>query len=105
MAEYTKGPWELDSDALRGDSYTAINGEGWDELATVVTRMMGNAEDNPEGLANARLIAAAPELLEALELMVAMFADHTQYDEDGYETAAVAVAREVITKAKGAGDE
>ncbi|MGI9141650.1 MAG: hypothetical protein ACR2IJ_00515 [Fluviibacter sp.] len=101
MAEYTKGPWQLDSESLRGDSYTAINGEGWDELATVVTRMKLETKDSAEGLANARLIAAAPELLEALEGMVAMFADHAQYDEDGHEIAAVTVAQMAIAKAKG----
>lgn len=67
MMQYTKGPWTLD-ESMRGDDYTAINGEGWDELATVVTRMKMDVYDNPEGVANARLIAAAPELLEALEI-------------------------------------
>ena len=69
MVEYTKGPWELD-ESLRGNSYTAISGEDWIELATVVTRMKSSDEYSPEGLANARLIAAAPELLEALEELI-----------------------------------
>lgn len=97
---HTPGPWELD-ESLRGNSYTAISGEDWIELATVVTRMKSSDEYSPEGLANARLIAAAPELLAALEDMFALFADHAQYDEDGHEAAAVAVARAAIAKAKG----
>ena len=51
--------------------------------------------------ANARLIAAAPELLAALELMNHMFADHAQYDEEGYETAAIIATQAAIAKAKG----
>jgi len=51
---------------------------------------------------NAWLIAAAPDLLAALEEMTAMFADHAQYDDEGHETAAIAMARTAIAKAKGA---
>ena len=92
MMGHTPGPWELDSESLKGDSYTAINGEGWYELATVVTRMISGAEDSPEGLANARLIAAAPDLLAALEWAVdAAGAD--QYESCWYATARMAIAK------------
>lgn len=101
MAGYTKGPWELDGESLRGGSYTAINGEGWDELATVVTRMRGNAEDNPEGVANARLIAAAPELLEALELA----RDHLEVSNyEGDEDELLAKIDALLARAKGTDD-
>ena len=90
MAEHTKGPWELD-DALRGESYTAINGEEWFELATVVTRMETDAEDNPEGLVNARLICAAPDMFEALVWL----ADEVDDPE------ALSVIRGAIAKARG----
>lgn len=100
MAEYTRGPWELD-ESLRGNSYTAISGEDWIELATVVTRMQSGTEDSPEGLANARLIAAAPELLEALELA----RDHLEVcNHEGEEDEALAQINAAITKAKGADD-
>ena len=50
--------------------------------------------------ADALLIAAAPDLLAALELMESLFADHAQYDEEGFETAAILAAQSAIAKAK-----
>lgn len=49
----------------------------------------------------AHLVAAAPDLLAALDSMLALFADHAQYDEEGYETAAIVAAQAAIKKAKG----
>ena len=99
MMGHTPGPWELDSESLKGDSYTAINGEGWDELATVVTRMLSCDEDSPEGLANARLIAAAPDMLWTLE-QVDTYLSPMDGEEDVYAEirgvihAAIAKAKE-----------
>ena len=91
MTEHTKGPWELD-ESLRGNSFTAISGDDWIELATVVTRMNMKDEDSPEGMANARLISAAPDLLAALEWAVET-ADTEQYEADWYAAARVAIAK------------
>ena len=44
---------------------------------------------------------AAPSLLAALDTMLALFADHAQYDDEGHETAAIFAARAAISKAKG----
>jgi hypothetical protein len=54
-----------------------------------------------EAEAHARLIAAAPDMFAALVTMNALFADHTQYDEEGYETAAIRAGQAAIAKAKG----
>lgn len=54
-------------------------------------------ENDEESLANARLIAAAPELLEALEGLTRLARLH---QVDGYSTAMLA-ARDAIAKAKG----
>lgn len=56
------GPWELGKD--RGKARRYINAPGWEELAKVVTRMEGDTDEHAEGLANAELIAAAPEIAE-----------------------------------------
>jgi hypothetical protein len=95
MAEHTKGPWELE-ESLRGNNYTAISGDDWIELATVVTRMKLGGDDSPEGLANARLIAAAPELLEALENII-LSSDANCGDS---LANAIEAARAAIAKAK-----
>lgn len=101
MSGYTKGPWHIEADSLHGNSYVGISGEGWDELATVVVRMKSRLETSPEGVANARLIAAAPELVEALGDMLELFADHAQYDEEGHEAAAIERAMTVLAKVRG----
>ena len=53
-------------------------------------------------VANAHLIAAAPDLLSALEEMMSVFQDHEQYDEESAEV--VSIARAAIAKAKGKHD-
>lgn len=95
MAVYTEGPWEL-GNALQGEGYTAINGVGWDQFATVVTRMRGDTEDSPEGVANARLICAAPDLLTALQWVL-----ETHSPTGGSAKAAAVMAAAAIAKAKG----
>lgn len=45
--------------------------------------------------ANARLIAAAPDLLDALELMI------DTHDEGGWPTASITIARAAIAKVTG----
>lgn len=62
---HTPGPWKLVP--AKNPSYNLVCAEGWHKLARVVVRMMGHGSDSTEGVANARLIAAAPELLEAAE--------------------------------------
>ena len=49
----------------------------------------------------AALMAAAPDLLAALKEMYALYEDHAQYDEEGYETAAINAARAAIARATG----
>ncbi len=61
--KHTPGPWTV---GKRVKSKSRINSNTWDGLAKVVTRMRFADSDTPEGLANARLIAAAPDLLSAL---------------------------------------
>ena len=56
----------------------------------------------PEAEANARLTAAAPDLLAALVEMVVLYADHAQYDDEGHETAGINAALAAIARATGA---
>jgi hypothetical protein len=95
--EHTKGPWEVEADSLRGNSYVAISGDEWIELATVVVRMK-DGKESEEGLANARLIAAAPQLLAALEFIE--LSCRMGGMPDGWELPMLKV-RAAIAKAKG----
>jgi hypothetical protein len=72
---HTQGPWRVENwkytdsrTAWRRDGVPTIVGAN-DAIAEVFNLYRPNAEDDAESeaLANARLIAAAPEMLEALE--------------------------------------
>lgn len=61
---HTPGPWKV-SVGYREDGYAKITSEAHFGLASVVVEVDGKAY--PKGESNARLIAAAPEMLAALE--------------------------------------
>ena len=65
MNNHTPGPWELELDYLHDDlhGHVPVSGENHKSLAQVVW-VMENDERTPHCEANARLISAAPELLE-----------------------------------------
>jgi hypothetical protein len=69
--EHTPGPWTIERYEDEPDTYVYFQAPGWGNFAQAVVRMEDDAEDSPTGLANARLIAAAPELLEACKLFMA----------------------------------
>lgn len=107
-AQHTPGPWSLNT------QYADIEVRGPAESGVLVTVMApwGIAADGPNPQpANARLIAAAPELLEALKELSAMYA--STWDRVGGDLvmmgggierfeAAHQVARDAIAKAAGA---
>lgn len=83
QSKHTPSPWSLEK---VGDDFSVVNreheGDDWD-IATVHSTE-----------ANARLIAAAPELLEALEIML-KYAESYLAPSDGpiFETARAAIAK------------
>lgn len=68
LADATPGPWVIGPRVTKknGAAYERICGGGWISFARVWVRMEGKGCDTPRGLANARLIAMAPELAAAL---------------------------------------
>ena len=68
-AKHTPGPWFIDHSMKRfaEPGHIAISAANHAVLAQVVVRMDDEDEDSGWLLANAHLIAAAPELLEALQ--------------------------------------
>lgn len=94
MSAHTPGPWvHVEND----DEYDVKHGIGSDR--TVATVRTGGDMQRVE--ANARLIAAAPELLEALKelVRVAVINSGRGRDEEGF--AAFRAARAAIAKAGG----
>ena len=91
--KWTKGPWEA---ALERGCHGVIAHalpEGGANFVALVGNDADTPEKEPSRFANAHLIAAAPELYEALDRMVALFM--TENGED------VAGARAALAKARG----
>lgn len=110
MSKHSPGPWTIgkvshaeqhvDIDSLNHDPFV-----GCDEWRTMA-RTYGTEGEEEIGsivmLANARLIAAAPELLEALRGMLALDEEHHQRGHcDDDVCAEVRKARAAIAKATG----
>lgn len=97
-ATHTPGPWLLDGDKIctnRDNEIARITRYGaWFDAGTPY------GLKNPIGDANARLIAAAPDLLAALEVLVWQL-DRTDGLVEELESM-VTEAKAAIAKAKGA---
>ena len=90
---HTPGPWEH-KDGI-------IHGEG---LYVAVLTPPQFEEEVAMKAADARLIAAAPDLVLALQAMLCQFQDHEQYDREGADAAAINIARAAIAKTESGGD-
>ena len=88
---HTPGPWWRDDDGFiaSGSDKTYI---------TVASPNCSEDIDIDEREANARLIAAAPELLAHLKMLVLGISEGMDIPKDG---AAITAAREAIAKAEG----
>lgn len=82
MSEHTPGPWGLNNDYI---------GSMEGEIAQVISENVGILENE----ANARLIAAAPELLEAVKKA------HTYMENWGAPYSELKDLERVINKAEG----
>ena len=92
---HTPGPWDYDADSREVFGTTEKYNCGW------IARVVGNDSDgrplpDAERLANASLIAAAPDLLAACEELLIYLGDWDDMDND-----TCAAARKAIAKAKG----
>lgn len=107
---HTPGPWYRGVVSPRGGQILAgadLNGDPDTCVATVhhVT-INPTKEESGETLANTKLIAAAPDLLAALEMIESAMRDSPDFKDaattqDGASIIPIAVARAAIAKAKG----
>ena len=86
---HTPAPWTL---GKLDSCYIEINAPRHAAFASVVYKMDGD-DRSPECEANARLIAAAPELLEALKLIASC--------ESRFAGDVVDIAKKAVLKATG----
>jgi hypothetical protein len=106
---HTPGPWRI-IDSIEQSKATIV-GADFPAMGFVadVNLCRNNDKEEVDGAANARLIAAAPELLEALKHALAVCEAETELrgenDTDDYEGGAAGpvaeMIRDAITKAEG----
>lgn len=97
--KHTQGPWFVDT-----ESPTDVRTDGINKMMWIVDASVGHDDSNIAGMqereANARLIAAAPELLEALVSMERLYM--TLLKKSGSIDDSIAFnARQAIAKATG----
>ena len=95
-AQHTPGPWEYRAAGPRSANWTVVAG---DKMRVCLVPPRFHGPGRSDGCANAALIAAAPDLLAALEAVEAI-ADW-EGPPDGHFLATWAAARAAITKAQG----
>ena len=112
MSEPTPGPWKIESGGWSRQKGTAEFVLGSDGQTVVAECHTGGGEVNDseygraQTKADARLIAAAPDLLEALEAMAerfSLFPKPTTASESNSRNALLNEARAAIAKARGGG--
>jgi hypothetical protein len=92
MSKHTPGPWDQ---IVKMDGFTAVGAN------TLIARVFSTAfKDLENEKANARLIAAAPDMYRALELIIN--SDMAQREEDeGEISTELSIVRAAIAKAEG----
>ena len=82
MANYTKGEWKL-----------TITEQGWDIVGEHHRIAYYGSTQNPDYVANAHLIAAAPRMAKLLEYLV----------DEGWNAGVTEEAKEILAIVKGGG--
>ena len=101
MNKHTSGPWSIGNANLKEEAEVGIHGPG--PYGFVICDMSADGYDEDTQKANARLIAAAPDLLDALEAMVfgaGAVAVHHEGERKALQMA-VDIALAAIAKARG----
>ena len=106
--KHTPGPWVIEYLDWAQKGYVFISAEDHGALAQVVWLMEDDelmGRNSPENEANAHLIAAAPELLEALQSFAKVMDESCDYPDTSGELQrlceAANEARAAIAKATG----
>jgi hypothetical protein len=91
MSAHTKGPWQVHSEYNPWVVIGNIGTYGFDSICDC-DQDSHSKLSNEEAKANARLIAAAPELLEALKDLLSR-SEHDEYYASESDAAEAAIAK------------
>ena len=98
--EFTPGPWVVDSD-IGKKGRVGISSSRWAYLAKVVVKMKGLDNISAEGNANAHLVAAAPELYEALSEVLCTFQNFNPQESPNEYVSLMLKVEYTLAKARG----
>ncbi len=98
--KHTPGPWWVSKKPNR-KGYRKVSAERWADFAKVVTVMLddGQRDECAAGVANAQLIATAPELLEVLTAVYGVIISGNQAAVLNEDSATFALIEATIKKA------
>jgi hypothetical protein len=99
---YTPGPWSV---AQPWNGFSEIRGGNGELVFGLAAGVPGEKQPDEICEANARLIAAAPEMFEALQNILLCPAILDELNGDNETNNAVAKARAALSKALGEGQE
>lgn len=107
MSKHTTGPWNIGCANVKEEAEIGIHGPGADGF--VICDLQADGYDEDTQKANAKLIAAAPDLLDALTQcraeLLSMIDTHNKQDADDgswlYDYQTVVEADAAIAKARG----
>lgn len=102
--KHTPGPWFVEHHEWLQKGHCAISSKDHGELAQVVWCMEDDeciGRNSPEKEANARLIAAAPELLEAAQKVLAWYEAEEDHSKEPDFYKRMDAIRAAIAKATG----
>lgn len=104
MSTHTPGPWENHGRTVyAGKSIVSLAVAEYDAERGPQYNLADHLKSDDEGLANARLIAAAPELLEACEAVLKWAATPGNHGGNPYLQPMVKAAEIALAKAQGGG--
>lgn len=98
--KHTPGPWKAQS-RCASDGTLVVKDASFDEICVVREKTLRDyTDEDKKHVANARLIAAAPDLLAACEAVLKADANPQPWLEPKYSNA-IAQARSALSKARG----
>lgn len=99
--QHTPGPWHISGGPISVHKYRHYDIIGGISLVATTAILSGSQHTAEESSANARLIAAAPDLLAALKFCATVLSDCVLFPERDDENQAYSWAIAAIAKAEG----
>ena len=93
---HTPGPWSLSGESVYA---TRVDGPDGNKVA-LAQYLLSDGRSIPEAIANARLISAAPDLLEACELAIHKLKSIPSTDLGGHHDRVLMKLEDAVSKAR-----